>query len=538
MRSRWIQITAGFVTAILSTSVSRAAIPPVTADGLVLIVNRQQPAGRKLAERYAELRHVPANRIVEIDVPDDVEMTPEAFEASVADVVRREIDSRGLREATQCLLTFYGVPLRVKDKETTPFDRNEVKAILEPSVNALRAQFRRSVEATEVIAKELDPSFISDVTAVNTEQLRLRGVAAEKSASASLAQKDPATREAMGKRLIDAKSFLTQMPAMPAAPTSKPAGPPQTQEQLSALLARMNDPEARREVREAAYASSNIFQMLVVVEAQQRAIAGGEGEASVDSELSCLWVGSYPRQKWLTNPWHWSAAPPLVEQLRPRMVRVARIDGPTPEIAQRVFEEAIAIEDRGLSGDAVLDARGMTGQGAIGSYDATDQSIRDTAKYLTNESGLKPVFDNNAGLLPDHSSDHAAIYCGWYSVRAYKPTVKLVPGSIAWHVASYEMVALRPETEQGWCAGLLKAGATVTLGPVGEPYLIAFPPPDEFLGLLMTGKANIAEAYWSTTAITSWKMVLIGDPLYRPFAKKPAVEVGQLKPQLSKFLSD
>jgi uncharacterized protein (TIGR03790 family) len=537
MRSRWVRWYSAIFVTMLATA-AEAAILPVTADGLVLIVNKQQPEGRKLAEKYAELRHVPANRVIEINVPDDVELLPEAFEQSIADVVRAEIETRGLRDSTQCLVTFYGVPLRVKDRATTPFEQNEVKAIIDPSVNALRAQLKKSVEATEAIAKEIDPGFTFDVTQVNTEQLRLRGVAAEKAAAAVLATRDQATREAIGQRLKAAKSFLTQMPAMPAAPTTpKPTTMP-SQEDVNQWFAKPEDPEARRQIRELLYFGGNVFTMLTVVEGQQRALAGGEGEASVDSELSCLWIGKYPRQKWIANPWHWGSAPQVVAQLRPRTVRVARIDGPTPEIARRVFEEAVAIEQRGLGGDAVLDARGMTGNGQPGSYDAADQSIRDTAKYLTNDSGLNPIFDNNAGLLPDHSSEHAAIYCGWYSVRAYKPTVKLVPGSIAWHIASYEMVTLRHPMETGWCKGLMIDGADVTLGPVGEPYLIAFPPAAEFLGLLMTGKTNIAEAYWATVPITSWKMVLVGDPLYRPFAKRPAIEAKQLPPAVVKALED
>lgn len=534
MRSRLIQTAASFVMTV-AVSVGQAGIAPVTADGLVLVVNKQQPEGRKLAERYAELRHVPAGRIIEIDVPDEVELMPEAFEQSIAGVVRREIDARGLRDSTQCLVTFYGVPLRVKDKPMTPFVQNEIKAIIDPTVTALRAQFKRSVAATEDLAKELDPSFRYDDNANNTEQLRQRGVNAERAATAAIEKLNAAARAAAERRLAAAKTFLTQMPPLPAAPTSKPVAAP-TQEQINGWLAKPEDGEARRELRDALYANGNVYTMLTVVENQQRTLAGGEGEASVDSELSCLWVGDYPRQKWLANPWHYNAPPPLVEQLTPRTVRVARIDGPTPEIARRVFEEAVAIEDRGLEGDAVIDARGLSGRATPGSYDACDQALRETAALITNDSGLKPVFDNNPGLLPDHSSDRAAIYCGWYSVRAYKPTVKLVPGSIAWHVASYEMAALRPANETGWCRGLMLDGADVTLGPVGEPYLIAFPPADEFLGLLMTGRVNVAEAYWTTLPITSWKMVLIGDPLYRPFAKKPAVEPAQLKPQIARLI--
>ena len=62
----------------------------------------------------------------------------------------------------------------------------------------------------------------------------------------------------------------------------------------------------------------------------------------------------------------------------------------------------------------------------------------------------------------------------------------------------------------------------MTLGPVGEPYLDAFPLPTEFFGLLYSGKYSLVEAYYLSKRYLSWKMVLFGDPLYRPWFKQNA----------------
>ena len=69
---------------------------------------------------------------------------------------------------------------------------------------------------------------------------------------------------------------------------------------------------------------------------------------------------------------------------------------------------------------------------------------------------------------------------------------------------------------------LLERGVVATLGPTFEPYLSAFPLPDEFFPLLMTGRIGLAETYWRTCPFTSWAMVLVCDPLYNPFKNKPA----------------
>ena len=44
------------------------------------------------------------------------------------------------------------------------------------------------------------------------------------------------------------------------------------------------------------------------------------------------------------------------------------------------------------------------------------------------------------------------------------------------------------------------------------------PPESEvFFGLLVEGYLTLAECYLVSTPFLSWQMVLIGDPLYRPF---------------------
>ena len=59
--------------------------------------------------------------------------------------------------------------------------------------------------------------------------------------------------------------------------------------------------------------------------------------------------------------------------------------------------------------------------------------------------------------------------------------------------------------------------------PVEEPFLASFPKPDDFFSLLLTGKYTLAEVYYRTNPLNSWVMVLVGDPLYNPFKKKPAL---------------
>ena len=86
--------------------------------------------------------------------------------------------------------------------------------------------------------------------------------------------------------------------------------------------------------------------------------------------------------------------------------------------------------------------------------------------------------------------------------------------------ASRRSICATPNSTQ-WCPALLKHGITATLGPVAEPYLHAFPEPKAFFGALFDGHC-LVEAYYLTQPFNSWQLVLIGDPLYRPFKTSPA----------------
>ena len=54
----------------------------------------------------------------------------------------------------------------------------------------------------------------------------------------------------------------------------------------------------------------------------------------------------------------------------------------------------------------------------------------------------------------------------------------------------------------------------------------AFPVPEVFFSVLIDGYYTLAEAYFLSLPYLSWQMVLVGDPLYRPFMNRVACEWG------------
>ena len=89
---------------------------------------------------------------------------------------------------------------------------------------------------------------------------------------------------------------------------------------------------------------------------------------------------------------------------------------------------------------------------------------------------------------------------------------------MGYHIAIFECASLHNKKATFWCIKVLEKGVAATLGPVAEPYVQAFPPPYLFFKSLLDGK-SLVEAYFFSKPFLSWRMVLVGDPLYCPFKK-------------------
>lgn len=268
------------------------------------------------------------------------------------------------------------------------------------------------------------------------------------------------------------------------------------------------------------------------IQARLQALTTKETAASVDSELMLLWWPEYPLGRWMANPLYF----PMPEEHRrslPQTIMTARIDGPTPEIALRLINDAVAVERRGLKGKVYIDARGIAfdpkKQGETGTgYEGYDESFREAAELL-KQAGLDVTLNDRQELFAPDTCPDCALYAGWYSLANYVPACSFNQGAVAWHLASAEAVTLRDPKSKLWCPNLLKDGVAVTLGPVGEPYTIGFPKPAEFFAFLATGKYTVVECYAKTIFFTSWMGVLVGDPLYNPFAKNPLVKEEEIR---------
>jgi uncharacterized protein (TIGR03790 family) len=252
--------------------------------------------------------------------------------------------------------------------------------------------------------------------------------------------------------------------------------------------------------------------------------------ASVDSELTLILSGPYQKAGWLPNPFHIELDRiPFIHEVRTKTVMVGRLDGPTPAIARRLVDDALEVERTGLTGTFYIDARGISSKAAVGNYAWFDEHLLRLADLVTKYSDMKMVLDKQPAVFPPGSCPDAALYCGWYSLRQYVPAFQWQKGAVGYHVASYEASTLKQSGSNVWCKRMLEEGVAATVGPVTEPFLFSFPLPDQFFPLLMTGKLTLLEVYFRTVPQVSWMQTLIGDPLYCPFKKNPAIRLSRGK---------
>jgi uncharacterized protein (TIGR03790 family) len=255
-----------------------------------------------------------------------------------------------------------------------------------------------------------------------------------------------------------------------------------------------------------------------------------DSAAAVDSELSLVLWDSYPHAGRLPNPLNPRlASHPAVAGRKDPVMMVSRLDGPNADSVKRMIRDSIATETKGLTGKCYIDARGITTQNGFSVY---DQDLRNLADNIRKYTQFPVVLDDKPELFLPAACPDTALYCGWYSLKKYIPSCAFVPGSVGYHIASFEATTLKHPKNTEWVQNMIENGITATLGAIDEPYLDSFPLPSEFFGLLLTGNYTLVELFYKTNRYLSWRIILIGDPFYRPFAANPQMKESEvsLKP--------
>ncbi len=385
-------------------------------DEILVIANGDVEASVRIAQYYCAKRAVPLNNILALPLGMGLSdtITRDDYEKQLAEPIRQKLSSPEFAGKIRCLLTTYGVPIKVGGRGPLKSQEDKLKQLRE-----LAEQEKNKIEQSE-----------------------------QKGSLESAQQKKKTSRK-----------------------------PAQLQSQIDRIV-------------------------------------GKETGASVDSELSMVLFSDYELHRWQPN---------MLKDGAPywdfKMLMVCRLDGPDKKIVKALVDKAIAAEETGLRGVAYIDSRGIADDKKPYSPGYFDQSLRDLAVFTRLRTEMAVKQERTEKLFTPGACPRTAIYCGWYSLKKYIDAFDFVDGAIGYHISSWEAVDLCDPNSSQWCPAMLADGITATLGAVAEPYLHSFPEPKAFFLELFNGHC-LVEAYYHTKPFNSWQLVLIGDPLYRPF-KKP-----------------
>jgi uncharacterized protein (TIGR03790 family) len=260
--------------------------------------------------------------------------------------------------------------------------------------------------------------------------------------------------------------------------------------------------------------------------------------AAVDSELALLPIleQNYPLTGPTGNPYYTVTN---ADWFHPTngILMVARLDGPSASIARGLVDKALEGEANGLCGRAYVDLRNVDTNSA---YHIGDEWMLGAGKICQYFGGYDTIIDTNATTFPaDFPMSQIAFYCGWYDENASgpfaQPKVEFMPGAFAYHLHSYSASLVRSPTAR-WVGPLLAKGAAATMGSVDEPYITGTPDVSVFAARWITRGFTFGEAAYACQQTLSWQTTVIGDPLYRPFAKSLQDMVDEQQNTKSKWL--
>jgi len=533
-----MRIVLAALTLLLVPQVAQAELKPAE---IAIVAMRNSRQSVELAEYYAEARGIPLEQICLIDSKAGEEVSREEWEMGIRPQIRGWIVENKLAAKLRCLVTVWDVPLKIgKEDPQFPITVDRVAYLngerenrifrlrsLIASINELLpgADGPPSMPPESTDVKVLIKDFQSAFGAIRD---RLKSVA-----------DTPEGREAnvklsaiftAGGGLVNVvrniQSQIQQQPDNNALKNSmtNSLGRIAGLTEGRAAMERLSDGIERDEAMLSLVEKSDgLLGSLAWIDGQLKLLKKNETYASFDSELSLLYWPSYTLGRWQQNVLNYRYDNSYTRQLRATLM-VSRIEAPTFELSKKLIDTAISVEKTGLEGKVYLDSRGRGKLGETaprGSVKDFDSQLLNLAGFLRKETDLTVVLDEVDEVFQPGDCPLAALYCGWYSLANYIDAFEWQPGAVGYHLASAEATTLRKPTSKVWCKRMLEEGVCATIGPVQEPYLAAFPRPNEFFLLLLSGKHTLVECYYRSKPYNSWVMVLVGDPLYNPYKANP-----------------
>jgi uncharacterized protein (TIGR03790 family) len=535
------------LSGVLVLSSAATALGELKPDEVAIIAMAGSSDSCHLAKYYVRARGIPKSHIYLLKGMPGRKIGRKTWTRTMRPAILNWLKRERLEKKIRCLVTSWDVPLKIGKWD----DKSPVLVARKEYLEQARARYVAKADETLRLLDTLAGTGTAPRRPRLTAETSLEDISSQLDKALTVAQRHVRTlrsREEKGKadalvhrlfvvaggnaamiQLLSPRRAHERLTRERAAQLMLLSGRLQGLQRGLQSLGTMPGTVARdAQTIELTNAVAGVLGAIRWIDRQSNLVKKNESWSSFDSELSLLYQPDHPVLGWLPNRLHYSYDD-VPKPARP-ILMVSRLAAPTPKRVEEMIDAAVAVERTSLKGKVYLDARGLKNgseQAETGSFGQYDQSLRDLAARLKKHTKLTVVLDDRKELFPTGSCPDVALYCGWYSLQQYVDAFEWNRGAVGYHMASAEAVWLRnpnpSKTKKAWCPAMLEDGACATLGPAMEPYLVAFPRPDDFFSLLLTGRYCLAEVYYRTKPFNSWVMVLVGDPLYNPYKNHPVL---------------
>ena len=525
---------------------------PLTAPEVFVVANSASEDSVSAADAYVRARGIPKDNLLAIPTSTAEEITRDEYDKQIRRPLLRALQERRLTDRVRCLCLIYGVPVRIApDADEGRLLLEAYRAFLKEAAGRLAASAQRVAAVDSggpVPAPPPAPAATGRAAAATppewtrAEMDRLLA----RAAAALLTMPEGPKRQAASRQLAQAWTDVHGLRGLiEFVERYKPAGAAnvddlrrqlrQAEEELAAAGRLAPSPDSARRRLALTEKTDGIALAWTFARGQVRQLSLPQANASVDSELAILLWDRYELGGPLPNPLNWrnalaagtpaplgpaTASGAAATSPSAAVLMTSRLDGPSRGDVLRIIKASLAAEKTGLRGTFYIDAGG-----AQRDYDV---HLKQLYRNLKAESNFPVVIEETARVFAPASCPRAALYVGWHSRHRYVPSMMWAPGAVGWHIAGSEARELRSAASTDWVPQMIRNGVAATVGAVEEPTLGAFPVPEDFFGLLLTGKYTVAQCYWRTVGHVSWRVLLIADPLYNPFANNPQLSVKEL----------
>ena len=437
---------------------------------IVVICNAKSPNSQAVARHYMELRKIPAANLVELNCPGTDNITDEQYRKNfVPDLLKAIADKKldvpktgGTSGGVKCLVTMYGLPLRVLGKPLSKDERDEV-AGMQKELDETVAILGREVKSYDAIAATVSTTPPASTSAPATAPANAGGGPPPKPtwqdalarlntaavAAGARIEKLPESQRpgvievflSVHRRVAGVNGVVTVLHVPRDATDTDPIP-----ERLSGYAIELRTLEEKYAKLLPQRDSPRIRKELVVVRGQAEGYLGKaraldelieyiqppNTDACLDNELALVFADqNYSRSNWLPNSKNIELYPDfkrLKEQaatnpaqaaakMPPRTVMVTRLDGANVRNVQEMIDLTVKTEGIGLDGKIYLDARGLHGNDA---YSAFDEDLRRAAQWLKEHAEIDTVLEDTPNLLQAKDAPACALVL-WLVFAAQLP---------------------------------------------------------------------------------------------------------------------